>query len=235
MFRLAPFVLLIFAICLPAAAAPPRVLAWDDDIAARKLALVAGESSVVITDMHPSKRTGPLRLKSAGPIAIRALDKPPAADGKPIDRACAIPEAIQNPLLVILPDDAHPSGIRILVVDDNPAGFRWGSYRFLNATPKELIVQLENKAVRVPEGWKAVDVDLGGETRGIGARVALATEIEKPLYTAIWEYNTEVRTLCFLVPGADPRLSPVAFKAVPEDRMVLELESPASTRDGGKE
>jgi hypothetical protein len=113
-------------------------------------------------------------------------------------------------------------------MDDNPAGFNWGTYRFFNATPKELVVQLEKKAVRVPAGWKPVDLDLGGETRGIGARIALSESIEKPIYSAVWEYNTEVRTLCFLVPGTDLRLSPVAFKAVPEDRLTLQLETQAT-------
>jgi hypothetical protein len=135
------------------------------------------------------------------------------------------------PLILILPDEAHPSGIRLLVVDDDPAGFKWGTYRFLNTTPKELVVQMEQKAVRVPNGWKPVDLDLGGETRGVGARVALAEAIEKPLYSAVWEYDANVRTLCFLVPGTDPRLSPVAFKSIPEDRQSLLLDADADKAD----
>ena len=219
----------LITLLLPLSAAEaPRALAWDDAVAARKLALVSGASSVEITGMHPSKRTGPLRLKAGGPLMLRALDRPAGADGKPVERACAVPAAIAKPLLVLLPDDSHPTGLRVLVADDNPAGFRWGSYRFLNATSKDLVVQLEKKAVRVPQGWKAVDLELGGETRGFGARVALAETIETPVYTAIWEYDPEVRTLCFVVPGTDPRLGPVAFKAVPEDRITLQLEAEAA-------
>jgi len=202
-----------------------RVLAWDEGIAARKLALVSGAAAAEIPGMHPSKRTKALAFKPDAPVIIRALDKPPGADGKPIDRACPISEAVKFPLLVILPDESHPTGVRLLVVDDNPAGFHWGAYRFLNATPKELVVQMEKKAVRLPTGWKPVDIDLGGETRGIGARVALSEAIEKPLYSAVWEYDTEVRTLCFLVPGTDPRLSPVDFKAIPETRMSHDLDA----------
>jgi hypothetical protein len=51
--------------------------------------------------------------------------------------------------------------------------------------------------------------------------------MEKPLYSAVWEYDTGIRTLCFIVPGADPQVAPVAMKAVPEDRRTLELESKA--------
>lgn len=216
--------LLLLAPCLSAAEAP-RVLAWDEAVAARKLALVSGAASVEIVGMHPSKRTAPLRLKAGGPLMLRALDRPAGADGKPVERACAVPATVVKPLLVLLPDEAHPAGIRVLVADDNPAGFRWGTFRFLNATSKGLVVQLERKAVRVPQGWKPIDLDLGGDKRGFGARVALEESIETPVYTAIWEYDPEVRTLCFVVPGTDPRLGPVAFKAIPEDRITLQLEA----------
>lgn len=221
--RLVPFVLLFVSTLVSGASL--RVLAWDEEIAARKLALVSGGTALEIPGMHPSKRTKPLSFKPDAPVLIRALDKPPGADGKPIDRACPIPESVKFPLIVILPDSAHPTGVRLLVVDDNPSGFRWGSYRFLNASPKELVVQMEQKAIRVPVGWKPVDMDLGGETRGVGARIALSEAIEKPLYSAVWEYDTDVRILCFLVPGTDPRLSPVDFKAIPENRRVHDMET----------
>ena len=219
-------ILLLLIACTPVSAAPAfRALAWDYEVAERKLALVSGESSAEITGMHPLKRTGPIRLKGKGPFVIRALDRKPGADGKPVDRQLAVPESVQYPLLVVMPDEKHPTGVRPMVIDDNPAGFRWGSYRFLNATQKDLVVQLEQKAVKVPAGWKTVDLDLGGERRGVGARVALSESISEPLYSAVWEYNEEVRTLCFLVPGEDPRLSPVMFKVVPEDKLTLQLES----------
>jgi hypothetical protein len=214
-----------------AAAASPRVLAWDDEVAARKLALVSGKSLVEITNMHSRKRTEPLRIKISEALVIRALDKSPGPDGKPVERPCVVPATVKFPLILILPDESHPSGIRLLVVDDDPAGFKWGTYRFLNTTPKELVVQMEQKAVRVPNGWKPVDLDLGGETRGVGARVALAEAIEKPLYSAVWEYDANVRTICFLVPGTDPRLSPVAFKSIPEDRQSLLLDAETDKAD----
>lgn len=231
--------LLLFAAIAVCRGQSPRVLAWDDAIAARKLALVSGGSVVAITGMHPLKRTPPISLKGAAPYLIRALDVQPGPDGKPADRGFVIPESVKTPLLVILPDTTNPAGVRVLVIDDSPAGFKWGSYRFINATPKELVVQMERKAIRVPAGWKPVDLDLGGETRGVGARIALAEAIETPLYSAVWEYDTDVRTLCFIVPGENPEQSPVAFKAVPEDKLTLQLDSAPSRRsqpaDSGKQ
>ena len=81
-----------------------------------------------------------------------------------------------------------------------------------------------------PEERAHRDLDLGGETRGVGARVALAESIEKPLYSAVWEYDTGIRILCFIVPGTDPRLGPVNMKAIPEDKRTLELEEKAAAK-----
>ncbi|MCX6874381.1 MAG: hypothetical protein NTW21_11340 [Verrucomicrobia bacterium] len=208
-------------VCVPLHAAALRILAWDDGTAARKLAIVAGADQVGITGMHPLKRTKPIRLKGSPPFFIRALDKPPGADGKPAQLAFTIPDAITHPLLLLIPDASQPTGLRSMILDDNPAGFHWGCYRFLNATPKEFAVKLEDKTVRVPTGWKPIDLDLGGETRGIAAAAAMTEDLSKPLYSAVWEYDQNVRTLVFMVPGNDPRLSPVLFKAIPEDKTAV--------------
>ena len=194
-----------------------RVLAWDDEVAARKLSLITGASMSPITNMHPLKRTEAFRLKGEGGLIVRALDKQPAADGKPIDLKCTMAADLKRPLLLLLPDAAHPTGLRGLVIEDDPAGFAWGSYRFINTTPKELVVQFEDKAIRIAAGWKPVNFTMAGEPRGFGVRVALAEAIAQPLYSAVWEYDSNIRTLVFMVPGADPRMSPVAFKAIPED------------------
>lgn len=226
MMRLLCFIALFTLVCTSACfALPLRVLAWDDAIAARKLAVVSGATLAEIKDMHPLKRTAVMRIKEEGPLAIRATDKAPSPEGKPQERAIIIGAAIKAPLLLILPDKEHPTGIRLLVIDDDPAGFSWGSYRFINATPKELVVQMEKIAKRIPADWKPVDINLGGDTRGVGARISLAEKIEEPLYSAVWEYQTESRTLCFLVPGSDARTSPIDFKAIPEDQLTHKLQA----------
>jgi hypothetical protein len=221
--------LFLFGHAFASAATSARVLAWDSEVAARKLALASGGTAAEIVHMHPEKRSPVIRLKGEGPVMLRTLDKN-NAEGKPLERACAIPEGMNRPLLVLMPDKEDPTGLRVVVFNDDPAGFAWGSYRFLNATPKELVVQLEKKAVKVPTGWKAVDLDLGGETRGVGARVALTESIEKPLYSAVWEYNPGIRILCFIVPSTDPRLGPVTMKAIPEDKRTVELEEKSAPR-----
>lgn len=196
-----------------------QVLAWDEMVAARKLELVTPEDAIDLSGrMHPHKRT-PLQSASGGPLAIRALDRDPAPDGNPVQRIIQIPQNVTHPLLILLPDEKHAVGIRIFVIDDHPAGFRWGTYRFINTTGRELVVQLDDRAIRVMGNWRPVDILLKGETRGIGASISLAENKERPLYSAIWEYNENSRTLCFLMPGDDPILSPVMIKAIPEDRI----------------
>lgn len=57
--------------------------------------------------------------------------------------------------------------------------------------------------------------------------VALVDKLDKPIYSAVWEYNTGVRTICFIVTSTDPRLGVLNMKAIPEDKRTPELEEEA--------
>lgn len=219
----------------PALAVSLRVLAWDEGVAARKLALVAGTKVIAIENMHPLKRTPVIKLNAENGIVLRAVDAKPGVDGKLPEQPVAISATMKAPLLLVLPDAAHATGLRLMVIEDDTAGFAWGTYRFINATPKELVVQMEKTAKRVPAGWTPVDVLLGGETRGVGARISLAEKVEEPLYSAVWEYSTESRTLCFIVPGTDARTSPVDFKAIPEEKISYELQQREAKKNADAE
>lgn len=216
--------LILLCILTPLSAAPPRVLAWDDAVAARKLALVRGKEVVELEGLHPSKRSEPLKLGGEGPLMLRALDRT-SDEGTPAQRECPSADNLDHPLLLVMPDEDHPTGLRIVALNDDPQGFRWGTYRFLNATPKPLALRLENKSVRLPSGWKPTDLRLTGETRGIGAMIAALESLKRPLYSAVWEHDPDVRTLCFIVPGTDPRLGPIEIKAVPQERATFALEA----------
>lgn len=214
-----------FSLFHSASALPPvRLLAWDDQVAGRKLALTNGNEVVEITGLHPSKRGRPIKMSGGeGPLFILALDKPPV-DGKPVQRAFAIGSAVGNPLVVLLPDPSDPTGVRAMTIDDDPKGFAWGSYRFLNATSKEIVIQLEKTVRPVPPGWKPVELLPGGATRGVPVIFGTAGRMTKPVYSAVWEFDPGIRTLCFLVPGTDPGQSPIAVKAIPEDRNTVARE-----------
>ncbi|RYD22275.1 MAG: hypothetical protein EOP88_08700 [Verrucomicrobiaceae bacterium] len=231
--RLTLLTALSFSLHQAASALPPvRILAWDDQVATRRLALASGSEVVEIAGLHPSKRGKPIKLAgSEEKLFIRALDKPPV-DGKPVQRAFSISATVGNPLVILLPDPSDPTGIRAMTIDDDPKGFSWGSYRFLNATSQEIVVQLEKTARPVPPGWKPVELLPGGATRGIPAMFGTAGRMNKPVYSAVWEFDPGVRTLCFLVPGTDPGRSPIAVKAIPEERKTVAREAAADAESG---
>ena len=59
-------------------------------------------------------------------------------------------------------------------------------------------------------------------------------QTDRAIYSAVWEYDSELRMLVFLVPGDDPRLGPVGMKMIPEDRRLAKLAADAEKQDPGK-
>ena len=221
--NLAPLVAIIGSLH----AAQFRVLAWDDAVAARKLAVVAAGKVTEIKNLHPLKRTAIYQGAQEGGLAIRALDRKPVAD-QPVELKASIAAGIAHPLLLLLPDDSEPSGLRGLVIDDDTAAFPWGSFRFLNATGADLVVQLEQRAITIPGGWKPTDFVLDGPPRNVGVRIAAKATLAEPLYTSVWTKDDDVRRLIFLIPSTDDRLGKLALKVIPEDKTTIEVEPSAN-------
>ena len=215
-------------------AVPVRVLAWDDAIAGMRLALGDAKGSSVIESMHPSKRTRIYQLTAGKkPLVVQALDKKDP-EGNPYTNEIKIPEAVKQALLVILPDDKSPTGVRLYVLDDDTASFAWGSTRFINATGRELVFEYEKKTLPLPASWNPVQADPGGETRNMEVKFFFHDEPVRPFYSGIWEHNSELRMLVFLVrgdnpqlvSGDDPRLGPISLKMIPDDRRLLKKGAP---------
>ena len=208
-------------------ATPLRILAWNDEIAGRKLAIVDAKSSVTIEAMHPSKRTKPYHVVAGDkPVVIEALDKTDK-DGKPAASQILIPPANKQPLLLLLPDEKAATGLRLFVLDDDAADFPWGGIRFINASGKKLAFVFEKKTVVLPASWTPVLANPGGVSRNMETQLFFFDQPTDPIYSAIWEQQQDVRMLIFLVPGEDPRLGPVAMKMISEDRRVS-LAKPAT-------
>lgn len=208
-------------------AIPIRVLAWDDVVAARKLAISDSKGLVIIGDMHPSKRTKAYHVAAEEkPTFILALDKNDS-DGKPAASAIIIPQGTKQPLLLVLPDAKAASGIRLLVLEDAVANFPWGAFRFINACGKPLAFSYDKKVVVLPVSWNPVVVNPGGGNRNLETQMFCMDQPKRPIYSAVWEQQQDVRTLIFVVPGEDPRLGPVAMKMISEDRRVLAAKQTA--------
>ena len=153
-------------------AASIRFLAWDDAIAARKISFTHGEDLTELSDLHPHKRTKVVNWTASEiPPALLVSDRS-SADGKPVTAPIKLTPELKSPLVLILPDPGHPSGLRCFVIDESTAGFRWGTLRFINATGKELLVRQDKEIKALPETWKAIDIHPGGAMRNIGIQMA---------------------------------------------------------------
>lgn len=201
-------------------AASIRFLPWDHVIAARKIAFQHGGESVELT-LHPDQRSGPIKTTlGEGLLQLVALDRT-SPDGKPTSFAVKMPAGIQAPLVLILPDAKHPTGLRSFVIEDASANFAWGTMRFVNSTGKALLMRHHKTIKELPDTWTPVDIAPGGDARNAGVQVAARDDTKTILYSAVWKHDPNIRKLIFVVPGADVRTGVVAFKIVPEDRRVL--------------
>jgi hypothetical protein len=211
-------------------AIPLRILAWDQEIAGRKLAIVQSKGPEIIDAMHPSRRTGTYQVTGGEkPLVIQALDKPPVED-KPVTSEILIPAALKRPLLLLLPDAKSPTGLRLLLLEDDTSGFPWGCTRFINACGKKLAFVHDKKVVPIPPSWDPVQVDPGGSSRNLDVQLFFYDKPERAIYSSVWDYNPDERMLVFLIPGEDPRLGPVAMKMIGEDRRLLAATAEAEKK-----
>ncbi len=202
-------------------AIPIRVLAWDHEVAGRKLAIVQIKGQEIIQAMHPSRRTGTYQVSGGDqPLVIQALDRP-LVEEEPASSGIKIPAGLKQPLLILLPDAKSATGLRLVLLEDDTSGFPWGSIRFVNACGKKLAFVMDKKVFPIPPSWDPVQTDPGGSARNLDVQLFFYDKPERPVYSSVWEYHPEERVLVFLIPGEDPRLGPVAMKMISEDRRLL--------------
>jgi len=208
-------------------ATPIKFLPWDDTIAARKIAFSDGKEVVELQELHPHKRSKPVNWTSGEvPPVLVALDRT-GADGKPVTVPIKITADLKSPLVLILPDPKQPSGLRSFVFEDSAGSFSWGTFRFINATGKELLVRNDKVTKSLPDTWMAVDLNPGGSARNMGIQLAARDNLTAILYSAVWEYEPDVRKLIIIVPGTDAQSGVVNLKIIPEDRRSVAAVAPA--------
>lgn len=214
-------------------ALPLRILAWDDSVAARKLVILSSKGTQELDRLHPLQRTPVYQISGTvdAPPVIQALDKV-GPDGKPATMAIKIPEGLKNPLLLLLPDDKSPTGLRQFVIEDSVADFKWGSIRLVNASGKAMIFNWEKKLIKVPASWAPMDVSPGGKSHNMEVLLFLEDQPQAPIYSAIWEHREEFRKLVFIVSNPNQSESRVSFKFIVEDRRVIEAEALTAGKNG---
>ncbi|NQW99086.1 hypothetical protein HQ447_00400 [bacterium] len=226
--RQIPLLVVLLGIVTSLHAMPIRFLAWDDDIAARKIGFSNGTEVAEVQDLHPQKRSKTISWTNSGvPPVLVALDRK-SPEGKPVTAPIKLTPDLKSPLVVLLPDPTHPSGLRGFVIEDSAGNFAWGTFRFINATGKELLVRNDKVTKSLPETWKAVDLDPGGEARNMGVQMASRKNLNEILYSAVWEYDPNFRKLIIIVPGTDAQSGPIILKVIPEDRRAVVAPAPAA-------
>lgn len=215
-----------------------RFLAWDEQVAARPLAVLGGadKDGIGIKNLHPLKRSKAVEAKlSEANLLVRVLDKKDDA-GKPIDFSVKVTANVIHPLVLLLPDPKAASGLRGYMLEDDVANFPWGTYRMLNGTGKELAMRLGSLVKPLAAGWTPLDLMPGGN-KPLPVEIAMRDTAEpnsmKTVYSAVWKPDPDVRNLVFIVPGTEPRLGPLSIKVIPENRKTLQLEAEADGAAAG--
>jgi hypothetical protein len=223
----ASLLLAFAALVVSASAAPLKFLPWDAAIAARPFSLKSGDQILELKNLHHLKRSEPVNAAVAPAPLLLAMDKK-NAEGKPEAIAIQVPDGVQNPLVLIIPDPKHPSGVRPFVIEDNTERFKWGTIRLLNATGKQVMVKADTVVKELPPAWVPVDVDPGGALRNIPMQSAYKADPTKVLYSAVWEHDPDVRELVIILPIQSGGVEVLDFKVIPESRKVIEAEAAAA-------
>jgi hypothetical protein len=203
-------------------AASVRFVPLNDEVAGLKIAVKDAKKATILKDLNPLKRSTayPCTIGESS-LQLVALDRK-APDGKPESVGIALTPDIQSPLVLILPDPQHPSGLRAIAIDDSTAAFSWGSIRFLNTTGNPLTIRFGTDLKPLPEGDKVVDIKPDGPARRIGVQVSLEGKPDEILYSAVWEHDPQVRKLIFVLSGTNPQTKAVELKVIPEDQRIKE-------------
>jgi len=220
-------ILTTITLLCPLHALPFRFLAWDSEIAARKIGVIDNSKVSEFQNLDPFRRSGVFNIAGGGaPIFLVANDRMDA-EGKPTTVEIKLAAGISAPLVIILPDPSHPTGLRPFVIDDSPRTFAWGSMRFVNATGKELLFRSDKSVISLPGTWTPTDFAPGGATRNMGVKMAAKDNLDDLLYSAVWEHNPDVRNLVLIIPDTKAQSTKVSLKTIPENRRVAALDAAA--------
>jgi len=193
-----------------------RFLAWDHDVAARKVSVRNGGKDRAIADLHPDKRSGVIAGIAPDSELLLVTPETMGPDGQPATLRLNIPAGVEDPLVILLPDSGNASGLRAFTVEDSSGSFKYGSTRFFNTTGKPLMVRYDKSLLHLNKPWEPVDASPGGGARNTAIQVAAAGTPPAILYSTIWEYDPGSRKLALIVAGAESDPGPLAVKIISE-------------------
>jgi hypothetical protein len=204
--------------CGMAEAVSLRFLPLGEELAERKIGLQDAKALTELLDLNPKKRSKayPCATGDTPPVLL-ALDRQ-RPGGKPSGVDIILPADIKEALVLILEDQEHPSGMRTVVIEDSEQGFTWGMLRFVNTVNQALMIRCEKETIAIAESFATVDIAPGGEPRNIGVQLYSEEEPDAVLYSAVWEHDTNLRKLIFIIPPADPATKEFKLEIIPQDK-----------------
>lgn len=218
-FRMVPaaVTLAILGFCNVAEAISVRFLPMNEEVAGRKIGLHDSKGLTELKDLNPKKRSKSYQCSTGdSPATLVALDRE-RPGGRPSGVEITFAPGLKSPLVLILPDADHPSGIRAITVEDGDA-FPWGGLRFVNATKGPLMIRCEKETVAIPESFAVLEIAPGGDARNIGVQLFSEEEPDAILYSAVWEHDPTLRKVIFIVAAEDPLAKELTLEIIPQDK-----------------
>ena len=139
-------------------------------------------------------------------------------DGNPIPEAIAkVPNGATRLLLLFNKlNKVEENGLnyKVTVIKDDVNNFKFGSFRFINTTKKDVAILLEEERFLVePTGIETLEVE-PPERGDLSIRIA-TKDIDgewRSNYSNGWGHRSNLRTLVFLVEGSNGRINPLRFR-----------------------
>jgi hypothetical protein len=221
----AAVLLAVLGLCCPAAARSIRFLPLSKEIAERKIGLHDGGKITELKELNPTKRSVPHVIsKGEVPPSLVALDRQRPM-GKPTGVEIILAADLKAPLVLILEDSAHASGLRVVVMEDATEGFPWGALRFVNLADKPLMVRCEAATKPIPKSFGVIDLTPGGDARNLGVQLFSEKEPDAVLYSAVWEHDPNLRKLIFIMPGENQASQELTLHIIPQDQRAKETSA----------
>ncbi len=201
-------------------AATIRFIPLNDEIAACKLAVQDSKGLTNLKALSAQKRSAAYNFKTGEkPLQLVVPDRKDS-EGKPAALEIALPADVKSPLILILLDPQHATGLRLVTIEDSAKEFAWGCLRFYNLTEGPLMLRFGAEQKLLPAGNTHLDILPEGNAHNVGVQLfkeAAPTEI---LYSAVWEHDPNFRKLIALTIGQDQESSSLDVQILSEDKRI---------------
>jgi hypothetical protein len=212
----------IATLCTPLSALELRLVPLNQEVASRMISLRDRKEDLTIKRLEAMRRSDRISC-SVGeqPLQIITLDREDPS-GKPETVPILLPEGLRSPLILLLPDPDHPTGLRPITIDESEEGFQWGGLLFYNITKTPYTIKIDTETKLLPEDVSPIIIHPGGLARNIGVQIYQETKRDDILFSGVWEHDPNFRKIIVLVPPKNEKHSNFDLVIIPQDRRVKE-------------